>query len=181
MRRLRAENASLRENAERSLGWRQLALEEHVDQRRLYYQLLKKKDLREARTHLIRRPHLAADALWEMHRLSPGHMLYTTNALVEYEREGGKDENGLTIDLFANVHNSMYKHPSGDAPINPLKCFWSDKGACVLPVSDREGAALTPLVLPTIPLARAAMVCFLLAFTSPPPMDSVGIRARSTR
>lgn len=93
-------------------------------------------DLREQRVFQLRRNHLAADVLWAMERLSPGHAMYA-DAIVSYAGEAGKDQEGLTVDMLSNFHRSLYRqHPR----------FFTWRGACVLPAPD--STAIEPLVLP---------------------------------
>ena len=60
-----------------------MALEAHLSRTRDMVQLLKKKDLARPLTLRLRRAALGADVLYEMHKLSPSHMLFAP-IYVEY-------------------------------------------------------------------------------------------------
>ena len=135
---LQEQLAAMRRAEEVSCGYRVLALEAHIQTARQLYLATKKK---ETKKHVLRlrRRCLAADVLWEMHKLSPGVMLYAP-LTVQYEGEKGKDDTGLTADMLSNFHRSCYKD---------LGRFFSEHGSCVLPVTDRESATrVEPLQLP---------------------------------
>ena len=67
--------ASMQRAEEVSCGWRQLAIEKHVDDRTALYRSLHKKATNKVLTWSLRREHLAADVLWQMQQLAPGFMM----------------------------------------------------------------------------------------------------------
>ena len=58
---------------------------------------------------------------------------------VEYANEHGKDDTGLTKDMFSNFHRSLHQQ---------FGRFFHDHGPSVLPIPDREAERAGRLVLP---------------------------------
>ena len=133
---------ALREDMERSVGYRHLALTKHIETTAEVYRNHRDhwQQLSAPLTFNLRRDCLAADMLHELSKLSK-YKIFARTFRVRYRGEEGKDDGGLTIDMFARAHKSLYSDPQ-------LGGFFHQRGRTVVPLADALARKLPPVALP---------------------------------
>ena len=145
-RRMRASEVHLceeaRSSSEEALTQLQMALETHLIRCKNDMKRIMPKELSKPLTIKLRRSQLAADMLFELHKLTPSHKLFS-DVYVVYEGERGMDDGGLKVDMLTNFHTNLHHHP---ATARFFQC--SKHSASFLVVPDAQASGLAPLRLP---------------------------------